>query len=130
MAFFFALVLALAPTYPPGEEPFPFPPAVDETYNQGFAALEKNDVTEAHRLAEKVTTEAPRNPRGWNLLGQALARTAPERAEQAVTRALELGLDEKRRAPTLGLRAMLRLELKNRAGAEEDARAALALNKE
>jgi Zn-dependent protease with chaperone function/Tfp pilus assembly protein PilF len=124
---FFAAASALA--YPPDKEPHPFAPSVQAIYEQAFTQMEAGDFAGALPLAERVTNEAPQNPRAWRLLGQLYFNTQhADEAERALGRAIELGIDNKRKADVLGLRAMLRMQAHRPEEATGNAEAALRLD--
>ncbi len=130
MSWLLIFALSLAPAlYPEGQDPFAFPPAQNVVYEHVFELMEKGDLTTAQSLAEQLSTAVPKNPRVWNALGLIAAQTGKnDEAYRAFTKALELGIDAKRKPSVLAVRSRVLMNLDRKVEAETDARQALALD--
>ena len=109
-ALLLSLVLAQAASEP--VERFPFSAELAPVYERAFGQLEQGQPKAALVDAQRLVREAPDNPRAWRLLG--LIEERPQEAEQALQKALELGIDGQRRAGVLASLARLALKTPSR----------------
>ncbi|PTL82418.1 tetratricopeptide repeat protein [Vitiosangium sp. GDMCC 1.1324] len=98
-ALLLSLLLAQAATEP--AEKFPFDPKLESVYERAFDQVQEGQFEQARPGVEQLVREAPDNPRAWRLLGFLESKEKPQKAEEAFQRALELGIDGKRRADVL-----------------------------
>jgi Zn-dependent protease with chaperone function len=96
-AWLLSLMLAQAVTEP--VERFPFSAELQPVYERAFGQLEQGHPEAALPEAQRLVREAADNPRAWRLLG--MAEREPKPAVEAFQKALELGIDGKRRADVL-----------------------------
>ncbi|QRK05316.1 M48 family metalloprotease [Archangium violaceum] len=107
-ALLLSLLLAQAASEPP--EKFPFSAELEPVYERVFDQVQQGQSEQARPGVEQLVREAPDNPRAWRLLGFLEMETQPKRAEEALRKALELGIDGHRRADVLATLASQSLD--------------------
>jgi predicted Zn-dependent protease len=90
-----ALVLSASPASPSREQRFPYSTTLEPIAQQATSLVQSSSVDEARPLADKLVKEAPKNPRGWAIVGWiAFIQEQTDAARTALDRAIQLGLDK------------------------------------